>query len=316
MSLLIVGSGLVGSQIARLEVEQNKGRGEKPIIFDVSPRIDALRDIFDTDQATIVQGDVLNVHDLYRTIKTHGVSRIIHTAANPLLTVGAQKMPYQAIQLNIMGTANVLEAARLFNIERVVFTSSNVIVHYTIEGPFGLPMPSTIYSATKLACEHLGLNYHRSYGLDFAAVRFSAVVGPWRYGGGGGPTQRFKEMLERALKKEPASFPASRQEYVYSKDAAMGCFLAAHAEKSSLKKRVYNISMGRVYGGDEIKSIVEKEIPGSSVELSKDTATGINVDRMEAADLSASKAEIGFVPKYDMAGAVKDYTAWLKSHGY
>jgi nucleoside-diphosphate-sugar epimerase len=316
MSLLIIGSGLVGSQIARLEIEQKKDHGEKPIIFDVAPRIDALRDIFEPDQATIIQGDVLNAHDLYRAIKSNGVTRVIHTAANPLLTVGAQKMPYQAIQLNIMGTANVLEAARLFNLERVVFTSSNVIAHYTIEGPFGLPMPSTIYSATKLACEHLGLNYHRSYGLDFVAVRFSAVVGPWRYGGGGGPTQRFKEMLERSLKKEVASFPSSRQEYVYSKDAASGCFLAAHADKSSIKKRVYNISMGRVYGGEEIKSIVEKEIPGSKVELSKETATGISVDRMEPADLSASKEEIGFVPKFDMAGSVKDYVGWLKGHGY
>lgn len=316
MSLLIIGSGLVGSQIARLEIEQKKDQGGKPIIFDVAPRVDALKDIFDADQATIIQGDVLSVHDLYRAIKSYGVTRVIHTAANPLLTVGAQKMPYQAIQLNIMGTANVLEAARLFNLDRVVFTSSNVIVHYSIEGPFGAQMPSTIYSSTKLACEHLGLNYCRSYGLDFVAVRFSAVLGPWRYGGGGGPTQRFKEMLEHSLKMEPASFPVSRQEYVYSKDAAEGCFLAAHADKASLKKRVYNISMGRVYGGDEIKSIVEATIPGSKVELSKETATGIHVDRMEPSDLTASKQEIGFVPKFDMAAAIQDYAGWLKGHGY
>ena len=148
------------------------------------------------------------------------------------------------------------------------------------------------------------------------AVRFSAVLGPWRYGGGGGPTQRFKEMLEHSLKREPASFPSSRQEYVYSKDAAEGCFLAAHADKASLKKRVYNISMGRVYGGDEIKSIVEATIPGSKVELSRETATGIHVDRMEPSDLTASKQEIGFVPKFDMAGAIEDYVGWLKGHGY
>ncbi len=74
--------------------------------------------------------------------------------------------------------------------------------------------------------------------------------------------------------------------------------------------------MGRVYGGDEIKSIVEAEIPGSKVDLSKDTATGISVDRMEAADLSASKQEIGFTPKFDMALTVKDYVGWLKGHRY
>ncbi len=244
MTLLIVGSGLVGSQIARLEVEQKKDQGEKPIIFDVSPRIDALKDIFDADQSTIVQGDVLNVHDLYRTIKTYGVTRVIHTAANPLLTVGAQKMPYQAIQLNIMGTANVLEAARLFNLERVVFTSSNVIVHYTIEGPFGVPMPSTIYSATKLACEHLGLNYYRSYGLDFVAVRFSAVVGPWRYGGGGGPTQRFKEMRERALKKSLRRFPQAGRNTFTQKTQRLDVFLQLTQRRARSKRESITSAWG------------------------------------------------------------------------
>jgi nucleoside-diphosphate-sugar epimerase len=310
MSLLIIGSGLIGSQIARLEIEN----GTKPIIFDVSPRLDAMTDIFDPSEATIIQGDVLNVHDIYRVIKSNDVKKIIHTAANPLLTVGAQKTPYQAIQLNVMGTANVLEAARLYDLERVVFTSSNVIVHYSIEGPFGVPMPSTIYASTKVACEHLGLNYFRSYGLDFVAVRFSAVIGPWRYGGGGGLTQKFKEMLERALKKESASFPNVHQEYVYSKDAANGCFLAARADRGALTKRVYNITMGKVYGAEEIKRTVEKAIPGSKVELSQEeTSRGVRkIELMQPTDLSISKREIGFAPQYDMEKAVVDYVGWIK----
>ena len=53
-----------------------------------------------------------------------------HTAANPLLTVGAQREPYAAINLNIMGTVNVLEAARITGLKRVVVSSSSVLNHY------------------------------------------------------------------------------------------------------------------------------------------------------------------------------------------
>jgi nucleoside-diphosphate-sugar epimerase len=53
-------------------------------------------------------------------LRSHQITKIVHTAANPMLTVGAQKEPYSAINLNIMGTVNVLDAARVTGIERVV----------------------------------------------------------------------------------------------------------------------------------------------------------------------------------------------------
>ena len=316
MSLLIIGSGLVGSQIARLATEDEDvdAREEPIILFDVSPRIEALGEILDTKKVTVVQGDVLVVHYLYRVIKSFDVSRIIHTAANPLLTVGAQKAPYQAIQLNIMGTANVLEAARLYDVERVVFASSNVISLYAARGPFGFPIPTTIYSSTKLACEHLGLNYFTSYGIDFAAIRFSAVFGPWRYGGGGAPTQKFKVILLNALNKSTSFFPFSPMQYVYSKDAALGAMLAVQAKKSALKARVYNISMEKIYSAEEIKRIVEAIVPEAKIELEKEVSAPDLVEG-HLVDLTSAKAELGFAPRYNMHEAITDYVNWLRTNG-
>ncbi len=190
MSVLITGAGLVGSYAAA----QLSGMGERVVLFDVAPSWENLRRVPGLEGVEVVRGDILDFPDLLRVIKEKGVNRIIHTAA--FLTAGARERPYAAIRVNILGTANVLEAARNLDIERVVFTSS-VTVYYgsyseTDEAVADEPQsedfsfraisqrPRGVYPTTKLACEHLGLSYRDLYGVDFVAVRFAGVFGPWQ----------------------------------------------------------------------------------------------------------------------------------------
>ena len=76
---------------------------------------------------TLVAGDVLRPLSIVDALRSHNITKIAHTAANPLLTLGAQREPYAAINLNIMGTVNVLEAARIVGLKRVVVSSSSVL---------------------------------------------------------------------------------------------------------------------------------------------------------------------------------------------
>lgn len=123
MSLLITGVGLVGAQIARFEQEA----GGTPVLFDVAPNRRALADFVDLDNCIVVRGDLLNPLDLVGAVKEHGVTRIAHTAAYPNLTAGALVAPLAAIQVNILGTAHVLEVARVLGLERVVVCSSSAV---------------------------------------------------------------------------------------------------------------------------------------------------------------------------------------------
>src|SRR5262245_60517784 len=126
MTTLVIGAGLIGSQVARILVE----RGEKPVLMDVAAQREAIGQIVDLAKVTLVAGDVLRPLSIVDVLTSHGISKIAHTAANPLLTLGAQKEPYAAINLNIMGTVNVLEAARVTGLKRVVVSSSSVLNHY------------------------------------------------------------------------------------------------------------------------------------------------------------------------------------------
>jgi len=316
MSVLVIGGGLIGSQIARILVEA----GERPVVMDVAPQPAALADIVDAKRITLVRGDVLNPLDLVRIMRETGVTRVIHTAANPLLTLGAQDNPYAAINVNIMGTCNVLEAARALGLGRVVVTSSNVLSHHLAGGADGgnvmqedpFPRPATFYAATKQAVEALGLNYAHWCGVDFVAVRYGAAAGPWRGPGGGGPSNIFRAAVEGALRDEEASVPPGAMDWVYSKDAAAGAVLALNA--SSLKSRVFNIAMGRLYTGEQMAAAVKAVIPSARIRVATPPGTAVSVQPMAAAvDLSRSRAELGYEPAYDMAAAVRDYVAWYQA---
>src|SRR5262249_34728165 len=121
MSVLITGAGLIGSQIARLEQEA----GRTPVIFDIAPRADALADFVDLDRCVVVRGDVTNPLDLVNAIQSNGVRRIVHCAAHGGLTPGSNAAPLTSTLVNVMGSAYVLEAARVLKLDRVVLASSS-----------------------------------------------------------------------------------------------------------------------------------------------------------------------------------------------
>jgi nucleoside-diphosphate-sugar epimerase len=317
MTVLIIGAGLVGSQIARLLVEQ----GQRPVLMDAAAQRQALGEIVDLTRTELVDGDILRPLRLTQIIQDHGVTDIVHTAANPLLTLGAQRDPFAAIQLNIMGTVNVLEAARVHKLRRVVVASSNVLNHFLAGGDGkgdpskeeAYPRPTTFYATTKQAIENLGLNYARWNGVDFAAVRYGAVCGPWSGHGGGGPSNILREAIKRALSGEEATVPSGGLEWVYSKDAALGTVQALQA-KGDLKSRVFNITMGSVCTPEDLIAALQAAIPRARVRIETEAAAAVSVPQMRhGSDLSLAKEVLGYRPEYDMAAAVRDLVDWFKA---
>ncbi len=317
MPVLIIGGGLVGSQVARRLVQA----GERPVIMDRAAQPQALADIVDLARVRLVEGDVLRPLALTRAIRECGITDVVHTAANPLLTLGAQRDPYGAIELNIMGTVNVLEAARVHGLKRVVVASSNVLNHFLAGGEGrGDPAreeafmrPTTFYASTKQAIESLGLNYARWCGVDFAAVRYGAVAGPWRGRGGGGPSTLLREAVQQALRGEEAVLPAAALEWVYAPDAAHGTVLALRA--ATLGSRVFNITMGYVCGPDELATALQAAIPGARVRIETPAASATALPNMvRVSDLSLAQEVLGYAPRYRMPDVIRELIDWYRAH--
>jgi nucleoside-diphosphate-sugar epimerase len=317
MTTLVIGAGLIGSQVARILVE----RGEKPVLMDVAAQTTAIGQIVDPAKVTLVQGDILRPLSIVDVLRSHGISRIAHTAANPLLTVGAQREPYAAINLNIMGTVNVLEAARVTGLRRIVVSSSSVLNHYLDggedQGSFGreeaFPRPTTFYSATKQAVESLGLNYAKWCGIEFAGLRYGAVFGPWSGAGGGGPSNIVREAMRNALAGKEAIVPPGAMEWVYSKDAARGTVLALDAK--DLGSRVFNITMGAMTTPAEMAEAIQAVAPGARVKFEAPASAAVSLaNRDSHADLSRSKRYLGFEPEFRLKDAVRDLAEWMRRY--
>jgi nucleoside-diphosphate-sugar epimerase len=317
MTTLVIGAGLIGSQVAGILVE----RGEKPVLMDHAAQPQAISQIIDLAKVTLVAGDVLRPLSIVDALRTHGITKIAHTAANPLLTLGAQKEPYSAINLNIMGTVNVLEAARVTGLKRVVVSSSSVLNHYLEggedDGNFGkeeaFPRPTTFYSATKQAVESLGLNYAKWCGIEFAGLRYGAVFGPWNGAGGGGPSNIVREAMRNALAGQEAAVPPGAMEWVYSKDAARGTVMALDAK--DLGSRVFNITMGSLTTPSDMASAIEAVIPDAKVKFEAPAGTGVALSNRDSrADLDRAKRYLGYEPQFKLQDAVKDLGDWMRRY--
>lgn len=328
MTILITGAGLVGSYAAARLVEL----GEKPVLYDVAPSRENLRRVPGLEEVEVIRGDILDFPDLVRVIGEKGVDRIIHTAA--FLTAGARERPYAAVKVNILGTANVLEAARILRIERVVFTSSATVYYGSYSGAQEEPQgedfalkaisqrPRGVYPTTKLACEHLGLNYRDLYGVDFVAVRFAGVFGPWLGPVAGGPGMALKELAERPLREQVVRVGRElvwpgKEEFLYMKDAAQSTVLACLAPKKDPVSTlpVYNVSMGQGYEFEEFLELLQNVYPQVEFQVPEGDggrAGGYPDIPKRPLDLSRTETELGYHPTYQMEEALRDYRGWLE----
>jgi nucleoside-diphosphate-sugar epimerase len=317
LTTLVIGSGLIGSQVARILAE----RGEKPVLMDHAAQPHAIGQIVDLGKVTLIVGDVLRPLSVVDAIRSNGITKIVHTAANPLLTLGAQKEPHAAINLNIMGTTNVLEAARVTGLKRVVVSSSSVLNHYleggSDDGDFGMeeafPRPTTFYAATKQAVESIGLNYAKWCGIEFAGLRYGAAFGPWSGAGGGGPSNIMRTAMRDALAGEEVTVPPGSMEWVYSKDAARGTVMALDAK--DLGNGVFNITMGSVTTPSEMAAAIEAVVPGAKIKFEAPAGTAIALsNRDTGADLGRAKRYLGYQPEFKLHDALQDLGQWMKRY--
>jgi nucleoside-diphosphate-sugar epimerase len=187
-----------------------------------------------------VVGDLTDIHRLHALFKNENISAVIHCGAisGPMLALGN---PHRIIQVNVGGTANVLEAARLYGVECFVYCSSgsaygaSELDTMTEESPL---FPIDVYGASKACGEHLVQAYAVQHGIDGISLRI-----PWVYGPHRSTDCVIRQMIADALDNRPTILGwglTSCRQYIYIRDVVTA--LIAVLDQRSLPKAVYNIS--------------------------------------------------------------------------
>jgi len=166
--LVTGGSGFLGKEICH----QLKGFGYEVVDISIDPE--------PRDGITTIRADISHFEPLEDIFRTQKFSTILHLAA--LLTTRSNQYPDQAFKTNILGSYNLMELARRFEVKRFVYASSfSAIGHgHTEEIPADesiLPTPDNFYGETKRFVEKLGLSYAQKYHLPFIAGRLGVLVG-------------------------------------------------------------------------------------------------------------------------------------------
>jgi len=227
------------------------------------------------------------------------------------------KMPISCNEVNVGGTLNILNAARVRDVEAIIFASSSSVYGDTPTLPKREDMnliPISPYGAAKLACEKYLYAYFKVYGLNTVALRYFNVYGPRQkdstYSG------VIPIWLGRIYRNEnPIVFGdgEQRRDFTYIKDVVDANLLAGAAK--NISGEVFNIGASSPITVNKL-AVIMKEVCGKE-HLGVDYTDPRPGDiRDSFADIVKAKEILKFEPKFNIQTGLEAYIEWSKSRNY
>jgi threonine 3-dehydrogenase len=300
MKILVTGAaGQVGLDLLPLLT----ARGHTVTVLDTQPKPAALG-----TGVTWVRGDITLAPEVSEAVRAAQPERIVHLAA--ILSATGETVPHRAWRVNMEGTHHVLEAARLFGVKQVFFTSTIAAFGPGLAEPVGNDVsmrPTTMYGVTKVAGELLGEYYQKAFGLDFRGVRFPGLINAGIPGGG--TTDYALYMFIDGLRTGASEcFVAadSRVPFMYMPDALRAVLELMDAPKARLTRSIYNIA-AMSPTADEIADAVRRRIPGVRLTFRSDPRRQAILNSWpKALDDSLARREWGWKHAFDLEAMADD----------
>ncbi len=308
-SLITGGFGFIGKYLAL----QLLDRGHEVTLFDIASNDDFVRSAGRGLRA--LRGTLADWAEVTDVVHQTRPDFLFHSGA--ALPPFSENSPQTAFQANVVGTFNVLESSRMFDVGMVIYAST-----MTSFGPDTPPLvpndfaqhPMSMYGTSKVCAERLGEYYHRRYNLDFRAVRFPAIFGMGRAATAGW-TAYTSIAVEEAARGHPYVIHASREtttDILYVKDAAQSMIDISLADPSSLTTRCYNLD-GFLLTAAELAEAIRRAVPGAILSFDPDPAVVDGIKTMpRQLDDSLARADWGWKPRLTLDEAIADFVASVR----
>jgi len=256
------------------------------------------------------QGDLTDraaLDELFGSVK---FDQVIHLAARAGVRPSlAEPALYQRV--NVEGTVNILEAARLTGVKKITIASSSSVYGVNSKVPFAEvdPIFAAIspYAASKLACEALGHVYHHVYGMDVAMLRFFTVYGP---------RQRPDLAIHKFAKLISAGKPipvfgdgSTARDYTYVTDTVDGVIACTQKE---LGFEIFNLGESQTVTLSYLIEVIEKEL-GKKAVIDRQPPQPGDVP-ITFADISKARAKLGYNPHIKIEQGIKMFIEWFRKN--
>ena len=257
MKIMITGgAGFIGSQLSYSLWKQ----GVDLILIDNFSygKMDNLEFDDHSFSEEIIRMDIRDLAGIRELLKDNNVDYIYNIAGIAPLP-DCQTNPQEAIDVNVIGTVNLLENARQYGVKKFILASTNAMYENETDFPTteeAFKLPTLLYPNTKYCAERFCESYSRTYGMSVTCLRFSNVYGPHIDCLRKQPPFVAYMIRELFYNRVPIfhSDGEQRRDYIYVDDLIRLAILVQDSEGFDC----VNVSSGRNYSVNEIYAIASK----------------------------------------------------------
>jgi UDP-glucuronate 4-epimerase len=313
--VLVTGAaGFIGMHVAKRLL----ARGDRVIgldsldpYYDVQLKRDRLAQLQSATGFGFEHADIVESGRVARVIGDHGVTRVVHLAAQAGVRYSLQN-PLAYVQANVVGFANVLEACREAKVDHLVYASSSSVYGSNNRLPFSesdrTDQPASVYAATKKSNELMAHTYNHLHGLPATGLRFFTVYGPW-----GRPDMAYYSFTKAIL--AGASIPVYNEgrmgrDFTYVDDVVEAVVRVLDAPAA--QHRVFNVGNHQPVALLDFIATLEHVLGTTAVKELLPMQPG-DVEQTYA-DIAALDAAVGFHPDTPLEQGLARFAAWYRDY--
>lgn len=248
--------------------------------------------------------------DLNGVFKGNDISVVIHLAARAGVRPSLVD-PELYNSVNVIGTVNLLESCRKYNIKKFIFGSSSSVYGTNSKLPFSeedpLLNPISPYAVTKIAGENLCRVYSNTYGISSVCLRYFTVYGP-----GQRPEMAIHKFTRMINNGEPIPFygdGSSSRDYTYITDIINGIIAALNIGDGF---GIFNLGDSKTIKLNELVGLIEDGL-GKKAKLNKMAIQPGDVP-ITYADISQAQDVLGYEPEVTIKDGVINFIKWYKKN--
>ncbi|HEX4952137.1 MAG TPA: dTDP-glucose 4,6-dehydratase [Thermoanaerobaculia bacterium] len=334
--LVTGGAGFIGSNFVRLAFTETPARIVVVDKLTYAGNRDNLRDLEGDPRYVFLEADIADAAAMARAFAEHRPTAVLNFAAESHVDRSIDA-PGAFVQTNIVGTYELLEAARRYLGEHPEARPSFRFLHVSTDevygslGPEGFfteetpYAPNSPYAASKAAADHLVRAYGQTFGLPVLITNCSNNYGPYQF-----PEKLIPLMIGNALEGKPLPIYGTGQnvrDWLYVEDHCRGLLLALERGEPGEK---YNLGGGAERTNVEIVDALcdelERRVPAAGnpalrqqgVASYRDLKTFVadrpGHDHRYAIDASKSERCLGWTPRHDFATGLARTVEWYLEH--
>ena len=310
--LITGGAGFIGSSLA----DKLLALGHQVMVFDnfndyYDPAIKQknIEQALQNKNYKLYKGDIERIADLEKVFSENKIDAIVHLAARAGVRPSIEA-PLAYAMTNIIGTINILEMMKKYNVKRMSMASSSSVYGNCKADKFSEDLnirePISPYAATKSADEQICYTYHHLYGMEIYMLRFFTVFGPRQR-----PDLAINKFVNLIMNDKPIDMygdGSTMRDYTYIDDITDGIVASLNYHQTGYE--IFNLGGGSPVTLKEMISTIE-DVLGKKAQINQLPMQPGDVDKT-VSDISKAQRLLGYHPHTSFKEGIRKFVEWKR----